>query len=85
MAWIISDEGKHFRKKVWNRIKNKWLTFTGKHPYFELLDDIENATVDELDDMLSVYRYADNIAGTKWCCILTDAIPNKEVVYQVKR
>ena len=43
VAWIISDEGKLFRKKVWNRIKNKWLTFTSKRPYSELLDDIENA------------------------------------------
>ena len=33
-------------------------TFTGKHPYTELKSDIENATVDELDEMLSVYRCA---------------------------
>ena len=61
IAWIVSDEGKRFRKKVWNRIKNKWLTFTGKRPFTELLDDIENATVDELDEILSVYHYADKI------------------------
>ena len=80
IAWIVSDEGKRFRKKVWSRIKNKWLTFTGKRPFTELLDDIENATVDELDEMLSVYRYANNIGGTNWCGIRTDAIANKEIV-----
>ena len=30
LAWATSDEGKRFRKKVWDRIKLKWLSFTGK-------------------------------------------------------
>ena len=48
LAWITSDEGKRFRKKVWDRIKNKWLSFTGQRPFTELLDDVENAMTDEL-------------------------------------
>ena len=57
LAWITSDEGKRFRKKVWDRIKNKWLSFTGQRPFTELLDDVENAMTDELDEMLKVYKY----------------------------
>ncbi len=33
LAWATSDEGKRFRKKIWYRIKLKWLTFTGKRPF----------------------------------------------------
>ena len=50
LAWVTSDEGKRFRKKVWDKIKYKWLTFTGQRPYTELLDDVDNAITDELDD-----------------------------------
>ena len=65
LAWITSDEGKRFRKKVWDRIKNKWLSFTGQRPFTELLDDVENAMTDELDEMLKVYKYKDDaISGT---------------------
>ena len=65
LAWITSDEGKRFRKKVWDRIKNKWLSFTGQRPFTELLDDVENAMSDELDEMLKVYKYKDDaISGT---------------------
>ena len=60
LAWATSDEGKRFRKKIWDRIKTKWLTFTGKRPFTELLDDIEHATSDELDEMLKVYQYKDD-------------------------
>ena len=35
LAWATSDEGKRFRKKIWDRIKLKWLTFTGKRPFTE--------------------------------------------------
>ena len=61
LAWITSDEGKRFRKKVWDKIKYKWLTFSGSRPYSELSDDIDNAITDELDDSLKVYRYKDGI------------------------
>ena len=44
-------------KKVWDRIKNKWLSFTGQRPFTELLDDVENAMTDELDEMSKVYKY----------------------------
>jgi len=65
LAWATSDEGKRFRKKVWDRIKLKWLSFTGKRPFTELLDDIEHATSDELDEMLKVYQYKDDaISGS---------------------
>ena len=47
LAWATSDEGKRFRKKVWDRIKTKWLTFTGRRTYTELIDDITNASSDE--------------------------------------
>ena len=60
LAWITSDEGKRFRKKVWDRIKNKWLSFTGQRPFTELLDDVENAMSDELDELLKVYQYKDD-------------------------
>ena len=60
LAWATSDEGKRFRKKIWDRIKLKWLTFTGKRPFTELLDDVQNASTDELDEMLKVYQYKDD-------------------------
>ena len=28
LAWSIGSIGKNFRQKIWNRIKNKWLSFT---------------------------------------------------------
>ncbi len=34
LAWATSDEGKRFRKKIWDRIKIKWLPFTDKRPFF---------------------------------------------------
>ena len=79
LAWATSDEGKRFRKKVWDRIKTKWLTFTGQRPYTELIDDIQQETTNELDDMLKVYRYLDDgligtIAG-----IRTDPFTGKEI------
>ena len=65
LAWATSDEGKRFRKKIWDRIKLKWLTFTGKRPFTELLDDVQNASTDELDEMLKVYQYKDDpISGS---------------------
>jgi len=81
LAWITSDEGKRFRKKVWDRIKNKWLTFTGKRPFTELLDDLVNASTDELDDMLKVYRYKDDpISGSTYIAgIRTDPFSGKEI------
>ena len=63
LAWITSDEGKRFRKKVWDRIKNKWLSFTGQRPFTELLDDVENAMSDELDELLKVYQYKDDVVS----------------------
>ena len=49
-AWATSDEGKRFRKKLWTRISTKWSSLTGRQAYTELLDDVEHATSDELDD-----------------------------------
>jgi hypothetical protein len=41
------------------------LTFTGKRPYTELLEDVQNAATDELDEMLKVYQYKDDpISGS---------------------
>jgi hypothetical protein len=31
-AWITSDEGKHFLKKVWSRIRSKCVSLTGWLP-----------------------------------------------------
>jgi hypothetical protein len=36
------------------------LTFTGKRPFTELLDDVQNASTDELDEILKVYQYKDD-------------------------
>ena len=36
------------------------MTFTGQRPFTELLDDIEHAMTDELDEMLKVYQYKDD-------------------------
>ena len=48
------------KKKVWAWIKLNCLTFTGKRPYTEYLEDIQNAATDELDEMLKVYQYKDD-------------------------
>ena len=65
LAWATSDEGKRFGKKVWDRVKTKWLTMTGRRPYTELVDDVAHATSDELDDFLKVYRYDVSSAGIR--------------------
>ena len=51
LAWATSDEGKRFRKKIWTRISTKWASLTGRQAYTELLDDVQQSTSDELDDM----------------------------------
>jgi len=79
LAWATSDEGKRFRKKVWDRIKLKWLTFTGRRAYTELIDDIAHASSDELDDMLKVYRYIDNF-GNGIAGIRCDPVLGKDIV-----
>jgi hypothetical protein len=76
LAWATSDEGKRVRKKVWDRIKNKWLTFTGKRPYIELIDD---ASIDKLDDILKLYRYKDNF-GSAIAGIRADPVDGKNIV-----
>ena len=43
-AWATSDEGKRFRKKLWTRISSKWASLTGRQPYTELLDDVQQST-----------------------------------------
>jgi hypothetical protein len=75
LAWITSDEGKRFRKKIWDKIRNKWATFTGSRPYTELLDDVQQASADILDDLMKVYRYDLNNAG-----IRTDPFLGKDIV-----
>ncbi len=57
LAWVISDEEKRFRKKVWSRISSKWASFTGNRQYTEFLNDASYATAEELDELLKVYRY----------------------------
>jgi hypothetical protein len=74
LAWATSDEGKRFRIKAWDRIKFKWLTFTSKRPYTELIDDIANASTDELDDMLKD-NFGSAIAG-----IRADPVQGKDIV-----
>ena len=74
-AWATSDEGKRFRKKLWTRLQSKWLTLTGRQPYTELLDDVQQSSSDELDDLLKVYRYNLNNAG-----IRTDPMIGKDIV-----
>ena len=83
LAWATSDEGKRFRKKVWDRIKLKWLTFTGRRAYTELIDDIAHASSDELDDMLKVYRYIDNF-GNGIAGIRCDPVLGKDIVMKKK-
>ena len=74
-AWATSDEGKRFRKKLWTRISTKWATLTGRHAYTELLDDVQQSTSDELDDLLKVYRYNLTNAG-----IRSDPFIGKDIV-----
>ena len=57
-----------FKKKIWERIKAKWAAMTGHPRFTELLGDVQNATMDELQNMYKVYRHeiepiAGNIAG----------------------
>ena len=75
LAWATSDEGKRFRKKIWTRISSKWVSLTGRQAYTELLDDVQQSSSDELDDLLKVYRYNLNNAG-----IRTDAVTGKDIV-----
>jgi hypothetical protein len=81
LAWATSDEGKRFRKKIWDRKQLKWLSFTGKRPFSELLDDIAHASTDELDHMLKVYSYKDDpISGATYIAgIRTDPFSGKEI------
>ena len=74
-AWATSDEGKRFRKKLWTRISSKWASLTGRQAYTELLDDVQQSTSDELDDLLKVYRYNLNNAG-----IRSDPFIGKDIV-----
>jgi hypothetical protein len=75
LAWVTSDEGKHFRKKAWSRISSKWASFTDARFYTEFLNDASYAAAEELDEMLKVYRYDGSGAG-----IRCDAIIGKELV-----
>ena len=78
LAWVTSDEGKRFRKKVWAKISSKWASFSGRHQYTEFLNDASFATAEELDEMLKVYRYGGLAAG-----IRCDAITGKDIVMNV--
>ncbi len=66
--------GKRFRKKLWTRISSK-ASLTGRQAYTELLDDVQQSTSDELDDLLKVYRYNLNNAG-----IRSDPFIGKDIV-----
>ena len=79
LAWATSDEGKRFRKKIWTRISTKWASLTGRQAYTELLDDVQQSTSDELDDMLKVYRYIDNF-GNGIAGIRCDPVLGKDIV-----
>ena len=78
-AWATSDEGKRFRKKIWTRLSSKWASLTGRQAYTELLDDVQQSTSDELDDMLKVYRYNDNF-GNGIAGIRCDPVMGKDIV-----
>ncbi len=67
--------GKKISYKIWTRIQTKWITITGRRPYTELLDDVEHATSDELDDLSKVCRYDLNNAG-----IRSDPVIGKDIV-----
>ena len=54
---------------------SKWASLTGRQPYTELLDDVQQSTSDELDDLLKVYRYNLNNAG-----IRADPVIGKDIV-----
>ncbi len=75
LAWATSDEGKRFRKKLWLKLQSKWASLTGRQAYTELLDDVQQSTSDELDDLIKGYRYNLNNAG-----IRTDPVIGKDIV-----
>jgi len=75
LACATSDEGKRFRKKLWLKLQSKWASLTGRQLATELLDDVQQSTSDELDDLLKVYRYNLNNAG-----IRTDPVIGKDIV-----
>jgi hypothetical protein len=78
-AWATSDEGKRFRKKLWLKLQSKWASLTGRQLATELLDDVQQSTSDELDDMLKVYRYIDNF-GNGIAGIRCDPVLGKDIV-----
>jgi hypothetical protein len=87
LAWSIGSIGKKIRQKIWNRIKNKWLSFTGLRRYTEFVDDVENEICNELEDITNVYRYVDGllsgwIAGIRCDPVLGKAICMKGNTYQ---
>ncbi len=43
---------KDFVKRKWTRISIKWASLTRRQAYTELLDDVQQSTSDELDDVL---------------------------------
>jgi hypothetical protein len=64
-----------FGKKLWTRISSIWASLTGRQAYTELLDDVQQSTSDELDDLLKVYRYNLNNAG-----IRSDPFIGKDII-----
>jgi hypothetical protein len=75
LAWITSNEGKRFRKKVRARLSSKWSSSTGRQHYTEFLNDASYAKAEELDEILKIYRYDGLAAG-----IRCDAITGKDIV-----
>ncbi len=77
-ASLASDQGKRFRKQIWTRLPSKWLSLTGCQAYTdsitELLDDAQQSTSGELDDLLKVYRYNWNNAGIRTDTLLLEKI-----------
>ncbi len=60
LAWVTSDEGKRFReKKVWGRIRDKWVSFIGARLYPEFLNDASYATAEEIDKILKYIAMTD--------------------------
>ncbi len=70
LAWITSDEGKRFRRKVWDRKSSEWASFTGARLHTEFSNDASYATAEELDDMLKVNRYDGLAAGIRCDAII---------------
>ncbi len=56
------------------------MTLTDKRSFTELLDDVQNVSTDESDDLLKVYRYKDD--PIRGACLIT-WFNNKMIRFQI--